>query len=299
MKFSGYRIGYIIAILGWLAAAVIFRYGLYPPQLMFWLVLCAGAFVASGLTRDKWAGVKVITLIWALIPLIHSIYPGSTIGFKPLLLAFFLSFIVSYFLGLFATGFKLKHILMGLMALTLISSLVLGTLYYQVEKEGKPVPVTKADTAIILGAAVWEGGIPSPSMYARVKEGVKLYEKGLVDKLIVTGGVGRIPPSEGEVMGKLARELGVPSEDILLEDKAKTTEENIMYSKAIGEKAGFNTYIIVTDAFHLKRALWIAHNLGLSAQGAPALESPLYTNDWLRFKYTLRETFALIKYLIR
>ncbi|KJS22068.1 MAG: hypothetical protein VR72_07715 [Clostridiaceae bacterium BRH_c20a] len=136
-------------------------------------------------------------------------------------------------------------------------------------------------------------------MYARVKEGVKLYEAGLVNRIIVTGGLGRIPPTEAEVMGRLAQELGAPQEIIIMETQATTTEENIMFSKAIGESLGLTTYIVVTDAFHLKRALLIAEVFGLQAQGVPALESPLYTNKWLRFKYTLREAFALVQHYVK
>jgi len=295
MKF----LGYTIAIAGWLAGAVIFRYGLYPPQLMFWLVLVAGTFVASGLTRDKWAGVKLMVFVWVLIPLAQTIYPGDKIGLWTIVFSVVISFMLSYFIGFSALKFKSKNIFQGLIALLLFFSVLLGTLYYQVEKAGKPVPVTKADAAIILGAAVWEGGRPSPSMSARVKEGVKLYKSGLVEKIIVTGGLGRIPPTEAEVMGKLATDLGVPQQHLILEKQAKTTEENILFSKSLGEKAEFKTYVIVSDAFHLKRALLIARDCGLRAQGAPALESPLYTNNWLRFKYTLRETFGLIQYYLK
>ena len=83
-----------------------------------------------------------------------------------------------------------------------------------------------------------------------------------------------------------------------MEKQSSSTEENLKFSKIIGEREGFNTYLIVTDAFHLKRALAIAAAQDISAQGVPALESPLYTNKWLRFKYTLRETFGLIKFYL-
>jgi len=291
--------GYIIAIAGWLSAAVIFRYGLYPPQLLFWLVLFVMAFVASGLTGDKWAGLKMAVFVWVLVPLAGLVFSVNLLEPGQLALPIIATVITVYFTGIFATKFKMSTILKGLVTLFLVFSLLLGSLYYQIEKAGTTDTLTKADGAIILGAAVWEGGRPSPSMYARVKEGVKLYKAGLVNIIIVTGGLGRIPPTEAEVMGKLAEELGVPHELVVLETQAKTTEENIMFSKAIGDSLGFTKYIIVSDAFHLKRAILIAEAFDLQVQGVPALESPLYTNKWLRFKYTLREAFALVQHYVK
>lgn len=292
-------LGYAFAFTGWLFAALVFRYGLYPPQLLFWLILIATSFVASGLSQDRWAGIKLTLSIWLLMPFIYKVYPGHETSLGSVLLALLGSICVAYFIGFLAIKFKLKSIIKGFTVLTLIFSIFIGGLYYQIEKAGEPILINNADAAIILGAAVWEGGRPSPSMFARVKEGVKLYERGLVDKIIVSGGLGRIPPTEAEVMGKLANELGIPIKDVILEKEARSTKENIMFSKALGENLGFENYIIVTDAFHLKRALLIAGSMELNAQGVPALESPLYTNRWLRIKYTLRETFGLIQYYLK
>lgn len=291
-------LGYTLAMLGWLVAAVIFRYGLYPPQLLFWLVLVSTVFVVSGLGQDKWAGLKLTGLIWVLVPLAYSIYPNNNLDIWYVLVSLAGSFLMAFFIGSLAIVLRPKNILKGLTLLAVVFSVLLGTLYYQVEEAGQSKPLKRADGAIILGAAVWEGGRPSPSMAARVRKGVELYQADLVDKIIVSGGLGRIPPTEAEVMGSLANEWGAPMENILLEDKAKTTEENILFSKEIGDDLGLNSYIIVSDAFHLKRALLIAKDMEINAQGAPALDSPLYANGWLRFKYTLRETFGLVQYYL-
>ena len=291
-------LAYILGLGGWITAAIIFRYGLYPPGILFLLVTCAAAFVVGGLSQDKWAGVKLNGFVWLLIPVVYQIYPTNLLNFISLFFSFVLSLILSIVIGGVASKLNPRKTLNGLILSSLIFILLIGALYYEIEKSGQVSQVTKADAAIILGAAVWEGSTPSPSMYARVKEGVKLYQNGLVKKLLVSGGLGRIPPTEAEVMADLAVSLGVPREDILLEQQSSSTEENLKFSKIIGEREGFNTYLIVTDAFHLKRALAIAAAQDISAQGVPALESPLYTNKWLRFKYTLRETFGLIKFYL-
>lgn len=292
-------LAYSLALIGWLGSAIIFRYGLYPPQVMFWLVSSVLTFIAAGLAQDKWAGIKISSLVWLCIPVVQQIYPGKLPQVFWLLIFLFINLIIVGIIGFLASKIHPKFLTKFLVVITLLMTITISGLYVSIEKTGNNIMVDKSDAAIILGAAVWEGGRPSPSMYARVKEGVKLYQRGLVAKLIVTGGLGRIPPTEAEVMAKLAKSLGVREKDILLEKEATSTRENLLYSKKIGDQQGFNSYILVTDAFHLKRALLIANSLGLTkVQGIPALESPLYTNKWLRFKYTLRETFALIKYYV-
>lgn len=191
-----------------------------------------------------------------------------------------------------------RNILRGLLILIIVIVLIIGVLFFQVERAGVQKNLKKSDAAIVLGSAVWEGGRPSPSMQARVKKAVDLYDQKLVKKIIVSGGVGRIPPAEAIVMAELAESLGVNKEDIILEKQATSTRENIHYSYLIGEEQAYNTYIIVSDAFHLKRAALMAKELGVDYQTSPALESPLYTNKVLKFKYTLRETFALIKFYL-
>ncbi|SMB92284.1 Uncharacterized SAM-binding protein YcdF, DUF218 family [Desulfonispora thiosulfatigenes DSM 11270] len=195
---------------------------------------------------------------------------------------------------------KVNSVIRILAILLVVFSVIITILYYQVEQAGTKKILKKADAAIVLGAAVWEDGKPSPSMKARVTEAVDLYNKGIVKKIIVSGGVGRFSPTEAEVMAKVAMSLGVIREDIILEKKATSTRENLKYSYSLGKEQGFKRYIIVSDAFHLKRASLMANDLGMKFQTAPALDSPLYTNKALKFKYTLRETLGLIKfYLVR
>ena len=191
-----------------------------------------------------------------------------------------------------------RSILIILVVLLLILLLIIGVLFFQVEQAGVKKNLEKSDAAIVLGSAVWEGGRPSPSMQARVKESVDLYKEGIVKKIIVSGGLGRIPPAEAVVMGEIAESLGVNREDIILENKATSTRENLNYSYLLGQEDGLKSYIIVSDAFHLKRAGLMAESMGINYQTSPALESPLYVNKALKFKYTLRETLALIKFYL-
>ena len=63
------------------------------------------------------------------------------------------------------------------------------------------------DVAVVLGAGVWEGGVPSPVLRRRVSHGIELVKSGCAGWLILTGGVGRHPPSEAQVMQEFTDEL--------------------------------------------------------------------------------------------
>lgn len=287
---------YLLALLIWLGGIVIFKYQLYPPQLLFWLFLGITNLLLVGFTRKVKEALVFTLIIWFSIFILHLIfyYPLSN-----LLGSFILSFVFVVIIGKLALSMSPKNILILLGTIFSISIILITFLYFEITNAGKLNPVNTADAAIILGAAVWEGGIPSPSLSARVEAGVNLYKQRKIKKIIVSGGLGRYPPTEGEVMAEVAEKLGVPSKDIIIEKQATSTQENLKYSKYLGRKNNLQSYIIVSDAFHLKRALLMADNLSMDVQGYPALTSPLYTNKWLSFKYTLRECFALLLFYLK
>lgn len=146
-------------------------------------------------------------------------------------------------------------------------------------------------TALILGAAVWPGGRPSPTLERRTRHALDLWRAGRVDRIICCGGVGRHPPSEAEVMARILREGGVPEDAILCEDRSVNTWENIAHARAICPDLG--PVILVTDRYHQLRARLIARHLGLRAQseGPPATA----VAKGARLRAHLRESAALIK----
>jgi len=73
----------------------------------------------------------------------------------------------------------------------------------------------KADVIIVLGAAVWAGGVPSPALRRRALHAVELFQQGLSDVLIVSGGIGKNPPSEARIMRRLAVQQGISEKKLL------------------------------------------------------------------------------------
>ncbi|ELK47994.1 UNVERIFIED_CONTAM: YdcF family protein [Halobacillus marinus] len=160
---------------------------------------------------------------------------------------------------------------------------------YSVWTYGEEEPVQKADAAIVLGAAQWNGK-PSPVFEGRLKQGIELYKDGKVDYLVLTGGRSEnAASSEGETGKAYAMEHGVPEEHILYEDRSMVTEENLTNAKEVAEQKGIHTYILVSDQFHLKRAVGMAKNQGMNVRGVPTKYSayetletkvPFFLKEW-------------------
>jgi uncharacterized SAM-binding protein YcdF (DUF218 family) len=173
---------------------------------------------------------------------------------------------------------------------------VLFFLYQQVDARAKIDGVRRVDAIIVLGSAVWQGERASPSLYARTQHAIALYRAGYAPALILCGGLGGNPPSEAEVMRRLAASAGVPADALLLDDQSHSTEENLAHAKALMDARGWHSALIVSDPFHLLRAELIARDLGIDAYGSGAMDSPTYTAPQLHVWYTAREALALVWY---
>ena len=126
------------------------------------------------------------------------------------------------------------------------------------------VPV-KSDAIIILGCRV-NGTKPSEFLKKRVEVGEKLYKQGYGKKIIVSGGMGNKEDiSEAECMKNLLVESGIDSNKIILEDKSTNTNENIKFSSKKMKELNYNTAIVVSNNFHLRRAKILAKKNNLSA----------------------------------
>ncbi len=154
-----------------------------------------------------------------------------------------------------------------------------------------------AEAALVLGAAVWPRGQASPALQRRAEHAAKLYHDGQVRQIIASGGVGRHPPAEAEVIRDLCIACGVRDSDILTDTRATTTEENIRHGRDIARSAGIKTLCIVTDWYHAPRARLVARALGMKVQCS---SPPLRGTRPLRLTRALsREIPALIYYAWR
>lgn len=124
-----------------------------------------------------------------------------------------------------------------------------------------------ADCILILGAGVKSDGTPSDMLEDRLKTGIELYKSGAASKILVSGDNSREDYNEPDVMKFYLVENGVSEEDIFADYAGFSTYESLYRARDIfcAEKI-----IIVTQKYHLYRALYVAEKLGLSAVGVSA-----------------------------
>ncbi|MBX6395895.1 MAG: YdcF family protein [Alicyclobacillaceae bacterium] len=137
-----------------------------------------------------------------------------------------------------------------------------------------------ADVILVLGAKT-RGFEPGPALKARLDTAVKVYRAGYAPWVMVSGGQGRPgDPKEAEVMAVYLASRGIPPEALVIESASSDTVENIVFSKRLMMSRGWRRAVVVTSAYHLPRALWLARLEGLWVSGrASPPGSPVYT--WL------------------
>lgn len=121
------------------------------------------------------------------------------------------------------------------------------------------------DVIVVLGAAVWSRGRPSPTLERRLRRGLELFRQGKADYLLFTGGLGRHPPAEAELMRQLALAAGVAPDRIAVETASHSTLENATNSAKIMADRGWRSALLVSDRLHLPRAILAFRAAGVKA----------------------------------
>ena len=144
------------------------------------------------------------------------------------------------------------------------------------------------DCILVLGAGVWSGGRPSHMLADRLDVAIDAYKAGGAPKLLMSGDHGRKEYDEVNVMKDYAIEAGVPSEDVFMDHAGFSTYESIYRARDVflAERV-----LIVTQEYHLYRALYVARALGLEAEGVAADLRPYRGQRY----YDLREVLARCK----
>ena len=124
-----------------------------------------------------------------------------------------------------------------------------------------------ADCILVLGAGVRDDGSPSNMLEDRLKIGIELYNNGASDKLLMSGDHGSENYNEVGCMKNYALDCGVSEDNIFLDHAGFSTYESIYRAKEI---FGTENIIIVTQEYHLYRALYIAEALNINAIGVSA-----------------------------
>ena len=157
--------------------------------------------------------------------------------------------------------------LLGTTALLLVNAHVKGSTKAQILTPEQAATLEDVDCIIVLGCLVKADGTPSDMLYDRISVGVTLYQNGTSPKLLMSGDHGQKEYDEVNTMKTCAIDAGVPSEDIFMDHAGFSTYESIFRAKEI---FGADKIVIVTQEYHLYRALSIANALGIEAYGVSA-----------------------------
>ncbi len=147
----------------------------------------------------------------------------------------------------------------------------------------------KAPYGLVLGAAVWAGGVASPALKRRTMHAVELFHGGKISHIIGCGGIGKHGPSEADVIRQICLQNAVPKNCISREAHSTNTYENIRNS--VGLLAG-REVIVVTDKYHAPRAKMTAQYLGLTA----SCSSPQSLRPKLKIQLREWSAFAIYRY---
>lgn len=171
------------------------------------------------------------------------------------------------------------NLCVGLVLWALSVPLVCNLLMRGLESDFTIPASPSGDVIILLGGSVIRGvpdisgrSAPSASTMGRVVAAVRLYHQVHLP-IIVTGG--RVHDDDGEAVATVAKrflgELGVPENQILVEDRARDTQQNALLTAAICRREGYSRPILLTSAYHLKRAV-----MAFDAAGLPVIPYPAY-----------------------
>ncbi len=156
----------------------------------------------------------------------------------------------------------------------------------------------RADAALVLGSYLAPDGSPLPSMIGRVEHAVALYKSGRVKRLVLSGGVAKGGHTEAQAMRDLALAAAVPAEAMTLEEDSRSTIENFACSRALFEKLGDKSVLLVTEPWHMTRAKLLANRHGLFPAQSPA-SSATWRNPRDGAYWLFRDAVAFVRERVR
>ncbi len=177
-----------------------------------------------------------------------------------------------------------KLLFSGIAALFAVAILVLAASFYM-GSDTKPyiyasvADVPQAEAALVLGASVTSAGALSAVLKERAQTAVELYAAGKVGKILVTGDNSTLSHNEVNPVGNYLTAAGIPKDDIFLDHAGFDTYSSMYRARDV---FGVRSMVIVSQAFHLPRAIYVARRLGLKAYGVDAGEGESFFFNYAR-----------------
>ncbi len=168
------------------------------------------------------------------------------------------------------------------------------TWLYSLPRTYTPQNVPAAPVAIVFGAGLWWDGSPTPVLKDRIATAATLYFSGKVQKLLMSGDNSYVNYNEPGAMRSYALSLGVPESVITLDYAGRRTYDTCYRAREI---FGVEQAILITQSFHLPRALYTCNAMGIKATGVPSDLRSYRCSSWLY--WNLRELPATLTALFQ
>ena len=178
--------------------------------------------------------------------------------------------------------------ILGISTLVVINSIVKGSTKARILTSAQASQLEDVDCILVLGCYVHENGRPSDMLNDRLTRGVELYDLGAAPKLLMSGDHGRETYDEVDAMKQFAVDAGIPTADIFMDHAGFSTYESVYRARDIFK---VKRIIIVTQEYHLYRALHCAKALGLESWGVSS-DYRTYSGQFAR---DVREVLARVK----
>lgn len=184
-------------------------------------------------------------------------------------------------------------IILGLLFVCLVNDFVISSTKKQFFEEEKTYEAM--DCILVLGAGVRENK-PSPMLQDRLDKAIELYKKGYAKKIIMSGDHGRDEYDEVNVMKRYAMERDVSSSDIFMDHAGFSTYDSMYRAKEIFE---VKKMFVVSQEYHLYRALYLANVLGVDAVGVPALDISYRGQTYRELREVLARNKDVLKGVVK
>jgi vancomycin permeability regulator SanA len=185
---------------------------------------------------------------------------------------------------------KPRHLLSGALLLGVVGIVGATAIQWQIQSSTRPYiyqaleEVPERPVALVFGAGILRNGQPSPILRERIQAAADLYKSGKVKKLLVTGDNGSLDYNEVAVMRRYAMKLGVPGQDVVKDHAGFRTYDSCYRARDVFE---VKSAVLVTQEFHLPRAVYLARRMGIDAVGLTAdyhddaQSRPFHLREWL------------------
>lgn len=148
-----------------------------------------------------------------------------------------------------------------------INAMVKNSTKDQILSNEEAARLQDVDCILVLGCGIHDDGSPSDMLHDRLRRSMELYELGVAPKLLMTGDHGRVGYDEVDTMKSFAVDAGIAPENVFMDHAGFSTYESMYRAKEIFQA---KKIVIVSQEYHLYRAIYIAESLGMEAYGVSA-----------------------------